>query len=137
MAVCLEEARKRGDLPADSDTRRMASLLVDCWEGAALRSRLRRNPAPLNGDARLLLPLRGHPPGWPRDECGGARQRGQRHAGPSSGQERGGAGAVRPGPLPQLISALARGGAEATVELVRRGAGRDHDPASRLAFCLA
>ena len=25
----------------------MASLLVDCWEGAALRSRLRRDPAPL------------------------------------------------------------------------------------------
>ena len=26
----------------------MASLLVDCWEGAALRSRLRREAAPLN-----------------------------------------------------------------------------------------
>lgn len=46
-ADCLEEARGRGDIPADSDTRRMASLLVDCWEGAALRSRLRRNPSPL------------------------------------------------------------------------------------------
>jgi len=47
MAVCLEEARQRGDIPADSDARRMAGLLVDCWEGAALRSRLRRNAAPL------------------------------------------------------------------------------------------
>ena len=47
MAVCLEEARKRGDIPPDSDPPRLASLLVDCWEGAALRSRLRRNPAPL------------------------------------------------------------------------------------------
>ena len=47
IAVCLDEARKRGDIPADSNTRRMASLLVDCWEGAALRSRLRGNPAPL------------------------------------------------------------------------------------------
>ncbi len=47
LAVCLEEARQRGDLPADSDARRMASLLVDCWEGAALRSRLRRDAAPL------------------------------------------------------------------------------------------
>ncbi len=46
-AVCLEEARQRGDIPAESDTRRMASLLVDCWEGAALRSRLRGNAAPL------------------------------------------------------------------------------------------
>jgi TetR/AcrR family transcriptional repressor of nem operon len=48
IAVCLEKARKRGDIPADSDTRRMASLLVDCWEGAALRSRLRGNAAPLS-----------------------------------------------------------------------------------------
>jgi TetR/AcrR family transcriptional repressor of nem operon len=47
IAVCLETARTRGDIPADSDTRRMASLLVDCWEGAALRSRLRGNAAPL------------------------------------------------------------------------------------------
>jgi len=47
MAVCLEEARQRGDLPADSNTRRMASVLVDCWEGAALRSRLQGNAAPL------------------------------------------------------------------------------------------
>ncbi len=46
-ADCLEEARKRGDIPAESDTRRMASLLVDCWEGAALRSRLRGNASPL------------------------------------------------------------------------------------------
>jgi TetR/AcrR family transcriptional repressor of nem operon len=48
FAVCLDEAKKNGDIPADSNTRRMASLLIDCWEGAALRSRLRGNPAPLN-----------------------------------------------------------------------------------------
>jgi len=47
LAICLEKARKEGDLAADSDTRRMASLLVDCWEGAALRSRLQGNAAPL------------------------------------------------------------------------------------------
>ncbi len=47
IAVCLEEARELGDIPADSDARSMASLLVDCWEGAALRSRLRGNAAPL------------------------------------------------------------------------------------------
>ena len=46
-ADCLEEARQRGEIPAESDTRRMASLLVDCWEGAALRSRLRGNATPL------------------------------------------------------------------------------------------
>ncbi|MCU0250803.1 MAG: TetR/AcrR family transcriptional regulator [Vicinamibacterales bacterium] len=47
LAGCLEEARARGDLPVDADTTRLASLLVDCWEGAALRSRLRGNAAPL------------------------------------------------------------------------------------------
>lgn len=48
LMQCLDEARQRGDLPADSDTARMANLLVDCWEGAALRSRMRHDPAPLN-----------------------------------------------------------------------------------------
>jgi TetR/AcrR family transcriptional repressor of nem operon len=47
FAVTLEEARKTGDIPAGSNPRRMASLLIDCWEGAALRSRLRGNAAPL------------------------------------------------------------------------------------------
>jgi TetR/AcrR family transcriptional repressor of nem operon len=47
IAVCLDAARTRGDIPSESDTKRMASLLVDCWEGAALRSRLKGNAAPL------------------------------------------------------------------------------------------
>jgi TetR/AcrR family transcriptional repressor of nem operon len=48
LAACLEEARQQGDIPADTNPRQMANLLVDCWEGAALRSRLRRSPASLN-----------------------------------------------------------------------------------------
>ena len=48
IAVCLGEARQQGHIAVDCDPRQMASLLVDCWEGAALRSRLRRDPAPLN-----------------------------------------------------------------------------------------
>lgn len=48
MAICLDEARQRGEIPAECEVRQMADLLVDCWEGAALRSRLRRNPASLN-----------------------------------------------------------------------------------------
>ena len=47
LALCLEEARQCGDIPADADVRQMADVLVDCWEGAALRSRLRREPASL------------------------------------------------------------------------------------------
>jgi len=44
IAVCLEEARMAGDIPPNSNPRKMANLLVDCWEGAALRSRLRHDP---------------------------------------------------------------------------------------------
>ncbi len=47
IAGCLEQARAVGDLPADTDPQAMAALLVDCWEGAALRSRLTRSPQPL------------------------------------------------------------------------------------------
>jgi TetR/AcrR family transcriptional repressor of nem operon len=48
MALCLEEARQAGDIPADSNVRHLADSLVDCWEGAALRSRLRRDAKPLS-----------------------------------------------------------------------------------------
>lgn len=47
IAACLESARAKGEIRPDADTRRIATLLVDCWEGAALRSRLRGNAAPL------------------------------------------------------------------------------------------
>ena len=47
IATGLKEASLRGDLPAGSDPKHMAGLLVDCWEGAALRSRLLSDPAPL------------------------------------------------------------------------------------------
>jgi len=48
IAACMEEAQASGDLPTKADPRHMANLMVNCWEGAALRSRLRRDPAPLN-----------------------------------------------------------------------------------------
>jgi TetR/AcrR family transcriptional regulator, transcriptional repressor for nem operon len=47
IAHCLARAVARGDLPRRANPRAMAELLVNCWEGAALRSRLRRDPAPL------------------------------------------------------------------------------------------
>ena len=47
LAEVLDEGVQRGDLPADTDTAALAALLVNGWEGAALRSRLLRNPAPL------------------------------------------------------------------------------------------
>jgi TetR/AcrR family transcriptional repressor of nem operon len=47
MGACLALAQTRGEIPADADTMAMGHLLVDCWEGAALRSRLRRDPQSL------------------------------------------------------------------------------------------
>lgn len=47
IARCLALAKARGELPPRADPHAMAELLVNCWEGAALRSRLRRDPAPL------------------------------------------------------------------------------------------
>lgn len=48
IARCFGIAKDRGDLGSDTDPDHLASLLVNCWEGAALRCRLRRSPAPLN-----------------------------------------------------------------------------------------
>jgi TetR/AcrR family transcriptional repressor of nem operon len=47
LAETLDEARRRGDLPAEIDPLPAANLLLDTWEGAAARSRLMRSPAPL------------------------------------------------------------------------------------------
>jgi TetR/AcrR family transcriptional repressor of nem operon len=44
----MKEAKSKGDIPKSADARHLANLIVDCWEGAALRSRLRQDPAPLN-----------------------------------------------------------------------------------------
>jgi TetR/AcrR family transcriptional repressor of nem operon len=47
IAGCLRKAIEQGDLPAQTNPQKLAELLVNCWEGAALRSRLIRDPAPL------------------------------------------------------------------------------------------
>lgn len=47
ISEALQDAREKGDLPQDTDADAMANLLVNCWEGAALRCRLARNSAPL------------------------------------------------------------------------------------------
>lgn len=47
VALCLVSAKARGELPEGTDPHQLAMLLVNCWEGAALRSRLRRSADPL------------------------------------------------------------------------------------------
>jgi TetR/AcrR family transcriptional repressor of nem operon len=49
IAEALEEARREGDLPPNTDPRQLANVLINAWEGAALRSRLLRSPEPLHG----------------------------------------------------------------------------------------
>lgn len=48
ISTCMSMARERGELAPDADPDQLAFLLVNCWEGAALRSRLRRSPQPLD-----------------------------------------------------------------------------------------
>lgn len=47
LTGCLEEASRQGDLSSGLAPGDLANLLVNCWEGAALRTRLLRDPAPL------------------------------------------------------------------------------------------
>lgn len=47
LETCLTLAVERGELARNADAAQLANLLVNCWEGAALRTRLLRNPAPL------------------------------------------------------------------------------------------
>jgi TetR/AcrR family transcriptional repressor of nem operon len=47
LAEPLEEARTLGLIHVDEDPMVLAQRLVECWEGAALHSRLIRDPAPL------------------------------------------------------------------------------------------
>lgn len=47
IEVCLRLAIARGEVSPREDPRHLAALLVNCWEGAALRTRLLRDPAPL------------------------------------------------------------------------------------------
>lgn len=47
IAGCLREAIARGELPRRTNPGKLAELIINCWEGAALRTRLRRDPAPL------------------------------------------------------------------------------------------
>ena len=48
LEQALTRARDNGQLRAGVDPRELADLLVNCWEGAALRSRLRRSASPLD-----------------------------------------------------------------------------------------
>lgn len=62
IAICLEEARQIGEIPAACDVRLLADLWVDCWEGAALRSRLTRSPTSLKAMLDFYVRAVAHEP---------------------------------------------------------------------------
>lgn len=55
LQVCVEEAQRRGQVRSDVDATEVSQRIVDCWEGAALRSRLTSSEAPLTSMLDLVL----------------------------------------------------------------------------------
>jgi TetR/AcrR family transcriptional repressor of nem operon len=47
FAGCLDAARRAGEIPADSDARRLSVFLLAGWEGALLRAKVTRSGAPM------------------------------------------------------------------------------------------
>ncbi|KJK18610.1 TetR family transcriptional regulator [Burkholderiaceae bacterium 16] len=43
ITACLDEARMRQELPADCDSSQIASIIIEAWEGAVLRSKVEHN----------------------------------------------------------------------------------------------
>ncbi|MEM5432158.1 TetR/AcrR family transcriptional regulator [Cupriavidus oxalaticus] len=43
ITASLDEAKVRQELPADCDTAQLASVIIEAWEGAVLRSKVERN----------------------------------------------------------------------------------------------
>nr|WP_315597770.1 TetR family transcriptional regulator C-terminal domain-containing protein [uncultured Cupriavidus sp.] len=43
IAVCLDEAKVRQELPGDCDSAQLAAVIVEAWEGAVLRSKVERD----------------------------------------------------------------------------------------------
>lgn len=67
LATCLADAQTAGQLPAEADCRQLAHAFWIGWEGAILRTRLTRSPAPLHAFGTFfiasLTPRRSPDPG--------------------------------------------------------------------------
>jgi TetR/AcrR family transcriptional repressor of nem operon len=48
LAAVIDEARRAGDLPRQSDPKLLAAFVIDAWEGAVLRGKVEQNRAPLD-----------------------------------------------------------------------------------------
>jgi TetR/AcrR family transcriptional regulator, transcriptional repressor for nem operon len=55
IAACVREARDRGELEADVDCDELAGFLLDGWEGALIRMKLKKSGAPLEAFIRVTF----------------------------------------------------------------------------------
>lgn len=55
FSACFEEARRRGDIAADSDPDSLTELLLSGWQGATLRAKVRKSSAPMVAFADLFF----------------------------------------------------------------------------------
>jgi TetR/AcrR family transcriptional repressor of nem operon len=56
LAACLTEAQQRGQLDSERDTRELAALLIEAWEGAVMRGKLEQNRKAYRRFERVTLP---------------------------------------------------------------------------------
>jgi TetR/AcrR family transcriptional repressor of nem operon len=56
LAACLTEAQRRGQLDTQRDTRQLAALLIEAWEGAVMRGKLERSPTAYRRFEHVTLP---------------------------------------------------------------------------------
>jgi TetR/AcrR family transcriptional regulator, transcriptional repressor for nem operon len=55
FALCLEEARGQGEIPADLDPAAAAEFLLSGWEGALLRAKVMKSTRPLRDFLAILF----------------------------------------------------------------------------------
>jgi TetR/AcrR family transcriptional repressor of nem operon len=46
VETCIRQAQQEGDIRADCDAGVLAAFLINAWEGAVLRAKVVKNPAP-------------------------------------------------------------------------------------------
>jgi TetR/AcrR family transcriptional repressor of nem operon len=55
LASCIAEAQRSGAMPQALDPDTLAAFLIDAFEGAVLRAKVERNPAPLRRFREVVL----------------------------------------------------------------------------------
>lgn len=56
ISACLAQARNAGDVTATTDTTELASMIIECWEGAVMRGRVDRSRVPFDRFLAVSLP---------------------------------------------------------------------------------